>query len=368
MSLLVHCPNCSSQFKAPKRLAGRAVRCLKCNRTIDVPSGRATAAPSPPGESPPESLPAESISAETVARPDAWLMALLVTGIGVAFFLAVAVVVILVNKQIAGTIAGGSQKTTLPSEFTSPTEPAPIERPVQEVKPPPENKVPPPNRAERLAAIEAEESEILAALQTQADKHKQPLQKLGEDELALFPKNVKMNAGQIAKLKARTDAFTKEQAAVLRQAVKDAAAVERKREEFLQRKRKLLFEHPESGDVKLQEHNGMLLTADEIAELKKREATAATPRDAALPYVQKDEVKAVLKGTYYAGTFQDPAIDDVAAIVYRVGAYRDKSDMQVHAYLFRQHGVWQVLELPGRANTVYIGTPPSEYKRTDSAF
>jgi hypothetical protein len=176
-----------------------------------------------------------------------------------------------------------------------------------------------------------------------------------------------MNAAQIAKLKARTDAFNKEQAAVVRPAIKDAMAVHRQREEFLQRKRKLLFDHPEAGDVKLEEFKGMLLSADEIDDLRKREAAAGTPRAAALPYVQKDEIKEVLKGTYYAGTYQDPSADDVAAIVYRVGTYREKSDLQVHVYLFRQHGIWQVLELLGRANTVYPGMPPSEYKRTDTA-
>ena len=243
----------------------------------------------------------------------------------------------------------------------------PIATPPQELKPQPAIKPALPDRAERLAAIEADERESLAALQAQADKHKPALQKLGKDEVALFPKNVKMNAAQIAKLKARTDAFNKEQAAVVRPAIKDAVAVHRQREEFLQRKRKLLFDHPEAGDVKLEEFNGMLLTADEINDLKKREATAATPRAAALPYVQGEEIKAVLKGTFFAGVYQDPAADDVAAIVYRVGTYREKSDLQIHVYLHRLRGVWSVLELPGRANTVYLGTPPSEYKRTDSS-
>src|SRR5262245_37548191 len=110
MSLVIDCPNCSSQFKAPDRVAGRSVRCLKCNTSIDVPSLQT--APPPAAPSPFVPLPAaspDSISAELVPDATTWLKALLVTGIGVAFFLAIAVVVILVNRQAAGVVAGALQ-------------------------------------------------------------------------------------------------------------------------------------------------------------------------------------------------------------------------------------------------------------------
>src|SRR4029453_17613642 len=103
MSLLIDCPNCRSQFKAPDRVAGRSVRCLKCNTNIDVPSVQAVPPPAVPSPFvPPPAASPDSISAELVPDANAWLAALLVTGIGVAFFLAIAVVVILVNRQTAG--------------------------------------------------------------------------------------------------------------------------------------------------------------------------------------------------------------------------------------------------------------------------
>ncbi|GEM_PF-4723536 len=360
MSLAITCPSCGSQFKAPDRVAGRSVRCLKCKGSIAVPAAQpAFAAVAPPAPAPLHVV--DPVSFDAGPQSAAWLPALLFTGMGVAFFLVIALLVIVLNRQAPGPIAdtGNGRPPPAPAKI-EPVIPAPIE-PAPEVKPPL------PDRAERLAAIEAQEKETLAALQKQADKHKQALQKLRKDEDALFPKN-KLNAAQTAKLRAKADLFAKDQAAVVRPAIKDAMALARKREEFLQTKRKLLYDHPEAGDDKIDEYNSMLLTPDEIKDLSKRESTTATPRAAALPYVQSDDIKAVLKGTFYAGTFQDPDDADVAAIVYRVGAYREKSDMQVHVFLYRWRGAWSVLELPGRANTVYIGQPPSAFKRTDAGL
>src|SRR5262249_32147658 len=159
-------------------IAGRSVRCLKCMTAIVVPS-----APSAPVSAAPPApaLPiADPGSSEVGLRPTSWLTALLLTGIGVASFLVVALLVIVFTRQTPASIVETPQGTPDPGNPGSvtyePVAPAPDAKPQLQVK------LPLADRAERLAAIEAEEKETLDALQKQADKHQSALQKLRKDE------------------------------------------------------------------------------------------------------------------------------------------------------------------------------------------
>src|SRR5262245_12899370 len=99
MSLLIGCPACGARFKAPARLLGRTVRCLKCMAAIvvsadappaDAPAEAATVEPPLPSPLPVAEvlpitaapIPAGPIAAEPVPeeRSTAWLTGLLLAG------------------------------------------------------------------------------------------------------------------------------------------------------------------------------------------------------------------------------------------------------------------------------------------------
>lgn len=357
MPLHIACRSCGSQFTVPDRVAGHTVRCLKCMAAIAVsaaPSGRLAPLPV-----------AEPLTEESRGAASAWLTVLLCTGMGVAFFLVVALLVVMLNKPPADTVGAVPRPEPFPPpENLESPRPAP-----PEVKPPePKPSPPSPDRVARLAAIEAEEEGAVAALRQRVELHKTTLQKLSKAEDSLFPKSsAPLKPAPAAKLKARTDSFIRDQAAALRLIVTDLAALTRKREEFLQAKRKLLFETPQDGDPRLEPYGNLILTPDEIKDLVQREAGGNTPRAAALAHVQSAAVAELLKGTFYAGTFQHPDDPELAVIGYRTGTYRGRTEQPVHVYVIRLRGAWSVLELPGRSSFVLVGPPPNEYKRIEGS-
>lgn len=90
MPLLIGCPACGAQLKAPEHLAGRTVRCLKCTAPMVVSANSAPAdlpVPAPMAFAEPLPIPAE--------QSGAWLTAILLTGLGVVFLLVVTLLVVL---------------------------------------------------------------------------------------------------------------------------------------------------------------------------------------------------------------------------------------------------------------------------------
>lgn len=359
MSVQVACTSCGSRFRAPDRAAGKSVFCLKCHTRIAVPA--------PPEAEPlllevAEATPIEIADDSADQRPYTLLTALLIIGAGVAFLLVIVLLVVVINRQPQLANAGQFNNVALPNEIdpANPQVALPIEH---EPKPP--TAAQQPERAERLAQIESREQILLPPLQMQLEKHKQTLERLSKEEIALFPKG-KIGPGPLAKLTARYNVFLKDQAAAVKLCVKDALALERQREELLQAKRKIMFDYPASDDPKLEDYGGLLLTPEEIKDQGPRALNASSPRAAAGQHVQAAEKAGTFKGASYAGTHQDPDDADFAAVSFRAASYRGKPDVPVHVFVYRWRGAWSVLELPGRTNSVLVGPPPADFKRTDA--
>ncbi|MCI0681572.1 MAG: hypothetical protein L0Y71_05680 [Gemmataceae bacterium] len=370
MSLLIGCPACGALFKGPELLAGRTVRCLKCNTSMVVPAGAAPVEAAPlPKPSPlpvadPLPIPGEPVPGESAT---AGLTALLAAGLGVAFVLVIAVLVVFLNPSAPIPIAHLSQQEGAPIAQTeeptpSPPKPPPPKPPVEpapaEPEAPPE---PPPfNRAEQLAELEAKEKEVLAPLEKRHATNQATLQRLHTVEDDLFKKKL------VPKVGARYGAFLRDLAAAVRQINKDTLSLVRKREELLQAKRKLIYDHPQPDDPALELYGSLLLTREEIGDLGKRTISSGSPRAAAQGHI----VAAVSAGTIatplYKETLMDPDDPDLAAVSYGVASYRGKkaADTPVHIFVHRWRGAWAVLELPGRASSVLIGPAPSNYRRS----
>src|SRR5439155_23008880 len=165
----------------------------------------------------------------------------------------------------------------------------------------PEPKPPAADRAGRLAEVESREQMVLSPLAAALDKHQHALERLSKEELAVFPKG-KLGGGALAKQTARYNTFLKDQAAALRPCIKDALALARQREEFLQAKRKIMVDQPAAGDPPLEDYAGLLLTPDEIKDQGPRVLNAGSPRAAAQQHVQAAEKPGTLIGAAYAGT------------------------------------------------------------------
>jgi hypothetical protein len=372
MAVLISCPSCGTQFKAPERAVGHSVKCLKCGTRIAVlPTATPLVQANRTEITPPQSL--DSAHATMAAEPNpptALLTALLITGSAFAFLLLVVVLVLILVKNGMGPIAERRQQDPPPEPSPENVAPAPMNVPDATVDPLPktlkqELPNPPPlamaNRAERLAQLESDEKAALEMLSEKQAFHKNVLQKLRKEEDDLYKKS-KFTPPKIT---ARIPMFLKEQNAAVRQANKDTLALLRKREEFLQAKRKLIIENPLPGDPKLSEYAGLILTEDEISDLGKQALSAGSPRAAAQPHLAS-ATGAVTTPTYN-GAYQDPADADVVAVAYKVAAYRGKvgQDMQAHVFVYHWRGAWVVLDLPGRPNSILPGPPPSDYKRRD---
>jgi hypothetical protein len=363
MSVHVVCTSCGSRFKAPDRAAGKSVFCLKCHTRIAVPA--------PPEAEPllletaAEAIPLEVADDSADQRPYTLLTAFLIIGAGVAFLLVIVLLVVVINRQPAAIAhAGQFNNVAIPNDFdpANPQFAAPIEH---EPKPPLAAQQP--ERAERLAQLESRAQALLPPLQMQLEKHKQTLERLSKEEIAVFPKG-KIGPGLLAKLNARYNVFLKDQTAAVKPCVKDVLAFQRQREEFLQAKRKIMFDQPASDDPKFEDYGGLLLTPDEIKDQGPRALNASSPRAAAGQHLQAAEKAGTFQGASYAGTHQDPGDADFAAVSFRAASYRGKSDVPVHVFVYRWRGAWSVLELPGRANSVLVGPPPADFKRTDAGW
>jgi len=369
MSLLIGCPACGARFKAPTRLVGRTVRCLKCMASIVVSADAAAAEPTtvePPLSSPlpvaevlpmtAAPIPAGPIAAEAFPeeRSTAWLTGLLLAGCALAFLLVVTLLVIVLNRATPRVHvesapenheqgSNGSIKPVGPQEAE--TKPAPEEFP----------------RGERLAELEAKEQEALAPLERQNASNAEMLQRKRKEEDELF-KKTKFPG----KATAQYANYLKDLAAAVRQINKDTLALERRRAEFVQAKRKLIYDHPRPDDPKLEMYGSLLLTPEEIGDLGKRSINFGSPRAAAQEHIGAASTAGIVATPAYKETLYDPDDADVAVVSYSVASYRGKkaAETQVHIFVHRSKGAWSVLELPGRMNSVLIGPAPSEYLKT----
>src|SRR5262245_61043694 len=198
MSVQVVCTSCGSRFKAPDRARGKSVFCLKCHTRIAVPAPREA---EPIVLEPiPEAMVLEVADESAEQRPYTLLTALLIIGAGVAFLLVIVLLVVVINRQPAAIAnAGQINNVAIPNEIdpANPQVALPIEN---EPKPP--TGAQQTERAERLAQLESREQALLPPLEMQLEKHKQTLERLSKEEIALFPKG-KIGPGPLAKLNAR---------------------------------------------------------------------------------------------------------------------------------------------------------------------
>jgi len=355
MSLLIGCPACGAQFKAPERLAGRTVRCLKCNASIVVSPNPIPADPPAPAPPAPAPLPFAEPLPIPAERSAAGLTALLLTGLGLAFLLVVAVLVILLNRTVSPVLVENAPENHSTEEKTNngPLNPAETEQ-----KPAPAELT----YAERLTELEAQEQDALAPLEKQHAVNKEIMQRLRKEEDEIFKKS--KFPGKAA---ARYATLLKDSAFAVRQINKDSLALLRKREEFIQAKRKLLVDHPQppADAPKFELYGSLLLTAEEIADLGKRTISFGSPRAAAQEHIVAGAAAGAVATPVYKETLFDPEDADLAAVAYTVASYRGKkvADTPVLIFVHRWRGAWGVLELPGRVNSILIGPPPTDYKR-----
>ncbi len=372
MAIHISCPSCGTHFKAPERAVGHRVKCLKCQTRIPVlptatPLVCVNSAEAPPTPSADSAEPGLILERD---RPTAVLTALLITGSALAFLLTVVVLVLVLVKNgvgpateqranepvlaapVAESVSSGSG-TTAESVVIPPPKPTKAE--------PPEATPPLPDRGVRLARLESEEKAALEPFLEQQEKHKKTFERLRKEEEDLY-KKTKFTPPKVA---ARIPGFLKELNRAVRQANKDTLALIRKREEFLQAKRRLILDNPLPDDPKLSEYAGLVLTDEEISDLGKQAVSGGSPRAAAQQHLAG--AAGIVTAPAYNGVYQDPADADLMAVAYRVAAYRGKTgaDLQAHVFIYRWRGAWAVLEVPGRANGILPGPPPADYKRKD---
>jgi hypothetical protein len=330
--------------------------------SAEAPTADATAEPLPPSPLPvaevlpmtAEAGPAAPIAAEQFPeeRSTAWLTGLLLAGSAAAFLLVVTLLVIVLHRATPRVhVENAPENHEQGSNGSSkPVESEPEPKPAEEFP-----------RGERLAELEAKEQEALAPLERQNTSNAEMLQRLRKDEDDLF-KKTKFPG----KATARYANYLKDLAAAVRQINKDTLALERRRAEFVQAKRKLIYDHPRPDDPKLEMYGTLLLTPEEIGDLGKRAISFDSPRSAAQEHIVAAAAAGTVATPVYKETLYDPDDADVAVVNYSVASYRGKkaADTQVHIFVHRARGAWAVLELPGRMNSALIGPAPAEYLKT----
>jgi hypothetical protein len=351
MSILATCSACQARFKAPDHIAGRRTRCPRCGNPLHLPSP----APPPPAREP-RPRPVAPPQWPTVdGAPQGRLSGVAAPALAL---------VVLIGLVVAAALLLSSGNANVPLEVVH--EPVPEEPPPA---PPPEAPRQPTKeelRAELLAELDVQEKEGLAPLRQQVDNHKQTLERLRKEENDLFGKA--KAAAFAVKPPPRYQTYLKDLAAVMPGIHRDIAALARKREEFVQRRRKIAFEHPLPGDPKLEDYLGLYLTTEEISDLGKLAISAGSPRNVAQRHVQSAEGAGTVARPMYHGTFVHPDDKELAAVAYKVTAYRavkSGQELSVHIPLHRLRGAWLVLELPERNFSVLPGPPPPHYLRSD---
>jgi hypothetical protein len=365
MSILAVCPVCRSQFKAPDHVAGRQTRCPRCGASMDLPALHPpTMTPAIEPQAPP--VPDEAIAATGVATrpgpsapdlppeheadsggPRVWLL-------GLAAASGVLLVIVLGSVLAARLLPAPTDVETALEIVETPVEPEVNEAPPEPAAPPSKS------RAERLAEVDAQEKEALAPLQRQIDNHKQTLRRLRKEEDALFAGKLKPAAA--VKRSARVGAHLNDVAASMPALQRDLVVLLRKHQEFAQARRKVQHDHPEPGDVKLEDYAGLYLTPDEIGDLGKLALAAGSPKSTAGRHLQSAQSAGTVMRPIASGVFHDPDDQDLAVVVYDVTAYRGQAqEMRVHVYVHRLRGAWAVVELPERPNSVLPGAAPPHY-------
>ncbi|HEX4607916.1 MAG TPA: hypothetical protein VH092_06910 [Urbifossiella sp.] len=268
-----------------------------------------------------------------------------------------------VTQEIADRLAEVAGITAALSLWGQPKVAPVAPTPAQGVAPPP-----PPGkerkRAGLLAELDARENAVLTELEEKYAKNKDVVRRLRAAEQALLgtrgygdPSDEKYATAHAA--------FRKDQDETVARVNRDTAVHRRKQEEFEQARRRIVVAEPDPTDPRYIDQDGLLLTEKELDQVGRFRREFPTPRAAAEAHVKAlAGAKAITSPTFVA-TWGDPEDKGLAAVSYGVSGYRGKAarDQTVHVFVVETRGYWVVLELPGRPDSVLLGSPAPTYKR-----